>query len=591
MRYKEVRKALDKRQKKAIEVSRRAEISIDKNIFSRFDHLLDIKRFVGGWLLFWFLLVGITAWQMTALAGYFQTLRPVPGGIYNEGILGTLTNANPIYATSEVDSSLSRLIFAGLLTYNSQNQLVDCLARNYSVSNSGKVYTINLKPNLKWQDGKPLTASDVIYTINMIQNPSAQSPLYSSWQGIKVKKINSLTLTFSLPNPLASFPYLLTVGILPQHILGRIPAASLRSATFNTDNPIGAGPFSWHEIQVNGNTPSDAIEQIALLPFDHYTLGKPKLSEFIIHAYANRNQLVHAFTSGQLTAVAGLDKIPKQIKSMQGVKIHSLILTAGDYVFFKTQNDLLSDVNIRRALVLASNPQAIISKLGYTTLPVNEPLLIGQLAYNSKYAQITNNLSEAKSILQKDGWNTGKDGIRTKNGQSLSLNLVTTNTPENHLVVRILEQQWHVLGVHLMPVFESADTYSTTLQDHNYDMTLDGISIGIDPDVFVYWDSSQYDPRSTDLNLSEYNSSTADSALEAGRTRLNPALRVIKYQPFLSSWQSDEPALGLYQPRSLYITRQSVYGLRDYEINNQQGRYNNVQNWEILTAGVTDSKP
>lgn len=591
MRYQKARKAWINRQKKAAGISRRASLSIDSNVFSRFDHLVDVRRFVASWLLFWVLLIGITTWQLTALAGYFQTLEPVPGGIYNEGILGSLTNVNPIYATSEVDTSLSRLTFAGLLSYNGQNQLVDCLASSYQVNSTGKVYTVNLKPNLTWQDGKPLTAADVVYTFDTIQNPDAQSPLYSSWQGIKVQALNPHSVSFTLPNPLASFPYQLTVGILPEHILQKVPIEELRAATFNTDNPIGAGPFKWSGIEVNGTTPSSANVQIALTPFSNYALGKPKLGEFIVHAYASKNQLVQAFSSGQLTAVAGLNEVPKQIRTMAGVKIHNIILTAGNYVFFNTQNNILSDVNVRRALVLASNPNAIVSQLGYPTLPVNEPLLIGQLAYNPKYAQVTNDLTKAQSILSSDGWQPSKNGIRMKNNQPLSLNLVTTDTPINNLVVNILKKQWQALGVQINPVLESAETYSTTLQDHNYDMTLDGISIGIDPDVFVYWDKSQFDPRSTNLNLSEYDSATASAALEAGRTRLNPALRVIKYQPFLSAWQSDAPALGLYQPRALYITFQRVYGLSAHVTNSQAGRYNNVQNWEILTTGVTNSRP
>ncbi len=546
---------------------------------------------MGSWLILMLLLSFITLWQMTSLFTYYQSIEPVPGGIYNEGILGTLTNVNPIYATSLVDTSLSQLIFAGLLSYNNNNQLVNCLASGYSVDPAGTLYTVVLKPGLTWQDGQPLTAADVVFTIDTIQNPAAQSPLYSSWQGITATAVNSLTVRFKLPNPLASFPYELTLGIIPKHILGGINPANLRSANFNTLNPIGAGPFAWNGIEVSGNTPQNAAEQIALLPFGNYVLGKPKLNEFIVHAYADRHQLIQAFVSAQLNALAGLNTVPPALKHSQGITIHSLILTAGNYVFFKTQGDILSDANLRRALVLAANPKTIMARLGYQTYPVTEPLLVGQLAYSSKYAQVTNDLTLAKSVLNQDGWIRGRGGYRYKNGQQLSFNLVTTTTPENYLVVSILKKQWRAVGVNLQPIFESAETYSATLQSHSYDSTLEGISIGVDPDVFVYWDSSQYDPRSTGLNLSEYNNATADSALDQGRTRLNPALRVIKYAPFLAVWQQDNPALGLYQPRFIYITRGTVYGLGNHEINSAPNRFNNVQNWEILRAGVTDKRP
>jgi ABC-type transport system substrate-binding protein len=89
------------------------------------------------------------------------------------------------------------------------------------------------------------------------------------------------------------------------------------------------------------------------------------------------------------------------------------------------------------------------------------------------------------------------------------------------------------------------------------------------------------------LNFSEYSNSTADESLEEGRTRLDPALRAIKYESFLQEWQKDAPALGLYQPRYLYITRGQVYGLNEHTINDPTDRFDNVQNWEILENRVS----
>ena len=588
MRYQKVRRTIRRRQSRLISSFRDLANNLDKFVVGRFGHLKVVRKFLLSWMLFWLSLAFITVWQMVNLSGYFQHIEPVSGGIYNEGILGTLSNVNPIYATSNVDSSLSRLIFAGLFTYNQHNQLVGCLAGGYSISTNGRVYTVKLRPGLTWQDGRPLTAADVVFTFDTIQNPNAQSPLYSSWQNVKVAAPNSLTVTFTLKNPLASFPYSLTVGIIPKHILGGVNPVDLRSQAFNNTDPIGAGPFAWQQIQVNGNTPENASETIALSPFRHYVLGKPKLAEFIVNAIANKQQLINEFTANQLNGIAGLNSVPRQIAKHKGYIINSPLLTAGNYVFFKTSSGVLGNAVVRKALVLASNPQSIIASLGYATKPVNEPLLIGQLGYNPKYAQLTNQLSQAKALLNQNGWIVGRGNIRYKGSQQLAFNLVTTNIKENRQVASELKSQWSLLGANVSLVSESAQTYQTALEGHNYDSTLNGISIGVDPDVFAYWDGSQFDPRSSGLNLSEYNNSNANQALEAGRTRLDPALRVIKYQPFLADWQADAPALGLYQPRALYITRQPVYGLSNHPINTPEDRYDNIVNWKILTAAVTD---
>jgi len=89
--------------------------------------------------------------------------------------------------------------------------------------------------------------------------------------------------------------------------------------------------------------------------------------------------------------------------------------------------------------------------------------------------------------------------------------------------------------------------------------------------------------------LSEYKSSVADSALEAGRSRQDPVLRAVKYKPFLEAWRKDVPAIGLYQPRYLYVmSHQHIYGLDAKFINTPSDRFNNVHQWMIKTTRVSE---
>ncbi|HSX36771.1 MAG TPA: peptide ABC transporter substrate-binding protein [Patescibacteria group bacterium] len=579
-----------KRQRRQVEdLSQQAEQGIERHLFKRFERLLPVRRFVAAWIGLFILLISCLAWQLVALGDYYQTLRPVPGGIYSEGILGTFTTANPMYATNAVDSTVSHLVFSGLLKYDDQNKLVGDLASDLSVDASGKIYTVHLRPHLTWQDGQPLTSADVLYTYQAIQNPDAKSPLSGGWQGISVAAPDARTVVFSLPNTLASFPSSLTNGIVPMHLLAKVPMADLRTTDFNTVHPIGAGRFAWQAIQISGGNAANAQEQIALIPFKAYAKGPPELKEFIVRAFTNPQQLINTFKSGQLTAAAGLDSMPPELAKTKGVITHNFLLTAGTYVFFKTSSGVLADAKVRQALTLAANPQQIIKKLDYMTRPVRGPLLEGQLGYDASSAQATNNVAAAKSTLDQDGWVVGNGGSRSKSGQPLQFNLSAADTPENRLVTAELQNQWQAIGVKLVVQLQSPDVFSTTLTAHGYDAVLYGISIGPDPDVFAYWDSSQASVLSLNrLNLSEYQSATADAALEGGRTRLDPTLRAVKYKPFLQAWQQDNPALGLYQPRYLYLTHGTVYGLSDHSLNTSADRFSNIENWELRTAKVTD---
>jgi len=526
--------------------------------------------------------------QNQALSRYYQTWQPVAGGVYTEGVLGSFSNANPIYATGEADKTVSRLIFSGLFKYDDQNRLVGDLAKTWTVDSSGKVYTVQLRDNLKWQDGHPLTAQDVVFTYNVIQNPDAASPLRNSWAGIKVAAPDPHTVTFTLPNPLSSFIYGATNGIIPQHLLGTVSVEGMRSVGFNTQSPVGSGPFAWDDIDVKGTNAGDAQELVGLTPSDSYWAGKPKLNAFVVHAFANRDDMLEAYKRQELTAMSGLNRVPAGITDQNSV-IGKFPLTAQTMVFFKTQAVPLSDKAVRQALVLGADRANIVNNLPYPARVVREPLIRGQLGYDPRYTQATNQPAKAGQLLDKAGWRLGSDGVRTNRGVPLRFTLLVADTEENRQVATRLQQQWRQLGVRVVLDIQPNDTFREALGAHQYDAVLYGIAIGSDPDVFVYWHSSQADIRSVNrLNLSEYKSKVADEALEAGRTRTTAPLRIIKYQAFLKAWQQDAPALGLYQPRYLYISHKQVYGLDEHTVNEATDRLYSVNDWMIRTARVTN---
>lgn len=565
------------------------EAGLERNLFARLNNLGRVWRFVTAWLVLFGLLFGCVVAQNQALAGYYTKQGPVPGGIYNEGVVGSITNVNPLYATTDADATVSRLIFASLFRYDENNKLVGDLAQSWKADDKGTTYTVQLRPNLTWQDGRPLTAHDVEFTYRTIQNPDAQSPLNGSWQNVTVTAASNDTVTFKLANPLSSFIYTLTNGIVPQHLLKDVPATDLRSLSFNTSSPIGAGPFQWDAIQVKGTDPQTAIVQVALKPFENYWRGQPRLKSFVVHAYADPQAMVRDFGNHAITAMAGLNDVPKDVQGGDTV-VHNLRLNAATMVFFKTSTGILQDVHVRRALIQAVDVASILHALDYPARPVREPLLEGQSGYDVKYAEAGVNLAQARAELAKDGWKPAADGMLQKAGQPLSFVLCADDNSEYRTVANELVKQWHAIGVDVQLNMQPTEDFRNTLATHEYDAVLHGISIGADPDVFPYWDSSQADIRSaTRLNLSEYKSKKADAALQAARSRFDPELRKVKLQPFLESWQKDAPALALYQPRYLYITHGEVYGLTSHSINGGVNRLVNVDKWMIHTGRVPDN--
>lgn len=585
-----LRRSFRRRQRQAEAKTVQLDTYIQRDFIGRFGNVLQVKRFAAGWILLVVLLVVTNIFQLLSLSSLFQVDTPSYGGVYNEGIVGTYSNSNPIYANGAVDQSVSKLIYDGLFTYNDRNKLVGDLAEGFKISGNDKTYTVTLKPNLRWQDGKNLTADDVVYTFQLIQNPDAHSPYFASWQGISVKKVNARVVQFTLSSALSAFPYSLTMGILPKHILERIPVAELRSNPFNTTSPLGSGPFMWDGLQLGGIAGShQATALIALKANTHYHEGRPRLNSFIFHTYETETELENAFAKREVNAMAGLKNPPADLSDDSSIQTYDFPTTAATMVFFKTTEGALTDKTVRQALVYGTSRSDIISALGGGLKLVREPVLQSQFAYDPAYAQPLFNLSYAKSLLDQAGWVTGKDGVRAKAGQRLVFRLYAEDTHDDRIITKLLSDQWKRLGVQLQVELQQPLDLQTTLELHLYDILLRSISIGADPDVFAYWDSSQADARTDHLNFSEYKSATADNSIEAGRTRLDPAIRALKYKPFLQAWQQDAPAIGLYSPHIYYYTRGPVQGLDEHIINTDVDRYNSVTKWSIHSSRVTQN--
>src|SRR5581483_10901786 len=275
----------------------------------------------------------------------------------------------------------------------------------------------------------------------------AQSPLARNWQGVTVKAPDPYTVTFELPNPLSSFIYSLTNGIVPRHLLDGRPAAQLRSVPFNSAHPVGSGPFQWQTIEVDGSTPETREERIALVPNKQYYLGTPKLSGFIIRSFHDEKRLIASFSHQELNGVAGLTEIPDALKSDKAVKDYNIPLTSAVFVFFKTSQPILQDATVRKALVLAANAHDVLNGLGYPALAVHEPLLGDQIGYDKTLIQPTSDPASANKLLDDAGWVRGTDGLRKKNGQTLSFHLYSQNTSEYTIVTQTLQKAWRAIGV------------------------------------------------------------------------------------------------------------------------------------------------
>lgn len=548
-----------------------------KFIVRRIVNLREVRRHALGWLLLVAALSGVAFWQGGIAAGQYTVNAAAEGGVYTEGVFGALDNLNPLYASTPAERSASRLLFANLLTYDDKNDLVGELAEHWQADSAGRVYTLQLRANAKWQDGLPITADDVVFTFNLIKDADTRSALYAGWRNIGVEKVDNVTVRFTLPVSYAAFTSSLVVGILPQHILKDVHPSEMRTAPYNRSPTVASGPFQFQDLS---NIDAKKTHYLLRMTANQkYMLGAPKLTGFQLHAYKDSENMPQAFNSQEIASFsdASLTQIGALGNNSNLTRIDTPLFN-GVYAFLKTDSPYLGDLKVRQALQFATNQGSILKLFNNKVQDLRGPLLPGQLGYRPEVGQPGYDLEHAKQLLDAAGWSLGPNGKRQKDGQPLRLRVVTVNSGNYPTIAEEVMRQWAQLGVEFDSlVVKPEDVQQNVIIPRAYDVLVYEVAIGRDPDVYAYWHSSQ--ATALGLNLSDYKSAKVDDELDSARTRLDPALREAKYRLFAQQWATDAPAIGLYRPALTYIQNKNVVTFTQRPLVDATDRYFNIHNW------------
>lgn len=554
-------------------------------IVRRLDNVRDVRRHALGWLTLVALLIIGTGIQMYWSQSKYTTSVVGAGGTYAEGVVGKLDTLNPLYASTSPERSASHLIFSSLVGYDLKSKVKSDLALTWKASADGKVYTVVMRKDAKWHDGKPVTADDIVFTVNLMKNPLARSQQYfdGTWRGITVAKVDTHTVTFTLPSPYAPFPHALNFGILPAHALKDVAPSRLRESAFNR-NPIGSGPFKFRNLQVLDADKGRLV--LHLTANEGYYAGAPLLERFQIHTYQDHNELRKGFLTSEVNAATDLtagdvDTIKTQLKDAKDANVQ---LHNGVYGIFRNDSPILTDVNVRQALVAAVNRPEIFKDLGGQGRLLEGPLVPEHTEAIKGLRQAKFDKKAAEDKLTAAGWSRQGNAVRTKNGQKLQLTVVSRQDGDYPALIAQLSKYWRAIGVDVRTQLVPARTIEgNVLIPRAYDVLLYEIELGADPDVYAYWHSSQARPNAR--NLANYKSGISDDALSSARARSEVQLRDAKYRTFVDQWLKDAPAIALYQPTLHYIASENTRTVsQNSSIPDAVSRYRSVEYWTVNKA-------
>lgn len=555
-------------------------------IVRRIDNIRLVAREVTTWLVLVGIIIAALGVQILVSKPQFMATARTEGGTFVEGTIGQIDTMNPLYSTTPSEASVSRLLFSSLYNYDETGHLRQDIIKSLTVDASGRVYTATIRDDVAWHDKTPLLASDIVYTVNLIKNPSARSPLRINWLDVTVAAVNNTTVQFTLPATYAAFPHALTFPILPEHILKTVAPGAIRESAFSR-SPVGSGPFTFRLLQAADNVSRHKVVHLAANPA--YYAGAPKLDRFEIHAYPDEASLLKELRSGELSGASGLSPTVAPSIDTARYKLTPQALNSGVYLLFNMNNPILKDVKVRKALQAATDTAALRSDIGGGVLPLDAPVLRSQLEGADIPKVAPPDIARAQALLDEAGWKLSGSG-RVRDGQALSFTITTTKNSENVRSIDNLVKQWRKIGVNIeRKIVDTSGIASTfvqdTLQARNFDMLLYELAIGADPDVYAYWHSSQI--GQTGYNFTSYSNKAVDASLASARSRLEPELRNAKYKQFVRQWQEDAPALALYQPVLEYVSNENVDAVRPgAQLVSEADRYANVLYWTVHSDTV-----
>jgi peptide/nickel transport system substrate-binding protein len=539
----------------------------------------------------------------------FKTEVPAHGGELHEGIVGLPRTINPVLAITDVDYDLSKLVYSGLMKYD-DGSIVPDIAQSYTISKDGLTYDFKLRDDVKFQDGTRLTADDVIFTIQKIQNSTLKSPRRSDWVNVTVNEISPNEIQFILKQPYSPFLSNTTTGIIPKHIWGSVGDDQFIFSQYNTE-PIGTGPYKISSISRDGG---GIPTEYRLQTWSSYYGREPYIKTLSFDFFSDEEKALSALDAGSIDSLSAVPSQAAVKLASDSAQAYTVLSSPLPRIFGLFMNQaqvaVLADKTVRQALDMSIDRDAIIEKVlnGYGT-SITGPLPPGlqesdATSTKSEGSPIINsiNLSKtpqtippgiiaAQALLEGNGWRINDQGVYMKKSAkgnastTLSFDIYTADSPDLKMAAEIIKNTWKALGANVnVKVFESSELYQNIIRPRKFDILLFGEQTGKDRDLYAFWHSSQR--NAPGLNVTMYTNSKVDKVLEDIRTTNDENVKDADYTNLEKLIRADIPAIFLYSPDFTYVVPKKVKGISLQSITVPSDRWNSIGDWYINTEKV-----
>jgi peptide/nickel transport system substrate-binding protein len=470
---------------------------------------------------------------------------------------------NPLFSGSPADLEVSAALWSAPIVYDQQfhvhpNQLTEVpLPENGDVQDGGKTIIMHLRHDLRWSDGQPILASDFQYWWQLDQDPNTGALITGGYDQIaSIDTPDDFTVVLHMKHPLG--PYLLYLPYAaPKHAWSKLQPIDLQNDPSVYLAPtVTDGPYKLSNIEKG--------RSYTMVPNPYYTsttFHGPFLSRLIYRSYSNLQALTIAVQNQQTDLSQGYmePELPQLAHLPSNIRLIETPAAAYEHLDFNNANPLLQKVNVRRAIAMAIDRCAIITKVLHMpdcSRLANSVEPPPSLVYDPTIAPIPYNPTAARQLLAQVGWLPGPTGILKRQGQPLVLHLVTTSdNPLRAAAAQLIAHNLQAIGITVKLAYYSLNAlfafYSRggILATGAFDLAMFGYANGPDPDdEYSAFHSSQI-PTSEHPSLGNYarvHDPIIDTALTSARNTTAFAQRMSYYHQFLQQLANQLYILPLY---------------------------------------------